>query len=67
MIYSNVETKIVDKESGDVYIGEGFESDESMENWSFRKLKGKMRMVLEEKPKSSGEQQTNPTTQSIDE
>ncbi|MFI3305650.1 MAG: LPS export ABC transporter periplasmic protein LptC [Rikenellaceae bacterium] len=43
-IYSNVETSIFDTESGDVYIGEGFESDEAMEEWSFRKLTGRMRM-----------------------
>ncbi len=41
-IYSNVDTKIVDNASGDTYIGEGFESDESMEDWSFRRMKGRM-------------------------
>lgn len=46
-IYSNVETKVIDNQTGDIYIGEGFESDEKMENWKFRKLKGKMRMEIE--------------------
>ncbi len=41
-IYSNVDTKIVDTNTGDTYIGEGFESDEDMNNWTFRKMKGKM-------------------------
>ncbi len=41
-IYSNVDTKIVDNSTGDTYIGEGFESDESMEDWSFRRMKGRM-------------------------
>lgn len=41
-IYSNVDTKIVDSSSGDTYIGEGFESDESMDNWTFRRMKGRM-------------------------
>lgn len=46
-IYSNVDTKILDRESGDVYLGEGFESDEAMEEWRFRKLKGRMKMNME--------------------
>ncbi len=41
-IYSNVDTKIIDTNTGDTYIGEGFESDEEMNNWTFRKMKGKM-------------------------
>ncbi len=41
-IYSNVDTKIVDSNSGDTYFGEGFESDEDMKEWSFRKMKGVM-------------------------
>ncbi len=43
-IYSNVDTKILDRTTGDVYLGEGFESDEKMEDWSFRKMKGRMKM-----------------------
>ncbi len=43
-IYSNVDTKIVDTSNGDVYNGEGFESDEDMKDWSFRKMKGRMQV-----------------------
>ncbi|MFI3332931.1 MAG: LPS export ABC transporter periplasmic protein LptC [Rikenellaceae bacterium] len=43
-IYSNVDTKIVDTASDDVYFGEGFESDEDMKQWSFRKMKGTMKV-----------------------
>ncbi len=41
-IYSNVDTKIVDNRTGDTYFGEGFESDEDMKDWKFRKMKGRM-------------------------
>ncbi|MFI3292223.1 MAG: OstA-like protein [Rikenellaceae bacterium] len=50
-IYSNVDTKIVDNVSGDTYIGEGFESDESMENWSYRRMTGRMGVDLTPKPR----------------
>ncbi len=46
-IYSNVDTKIMDRSTGDVYLGEGFESDEAMEDWSFRKMTGRMKMNVE--------------------
>ncbi len=42
LIYSNVDTKIVDTNNNDVFEGEGFESDEAMDKWSFRRLKGRM-------------------------
>lgn len=44
-IYSNVDTEIRDRFSGDVYRGEGFESDEDMEDWTFRKMTGRMNMA----------------------
>ncbi len=47
LIYSNVDTKILDSTTGDVYVGEGFESDEEMKKWSFRKMKGRMKMEVE--------------------
>ncbi len=50
-IYSNVDTKIVDKSTGDTYVGEGFESDESMENWSYRRMKGRMGVDVTPKPR----------------
>ncbi len=46
-IYSNVDTKILNRSTGDLYLGEGFESDESMNDWSFRKMKGRMKMNFE--------------------
>lgn len=45
-IYSNVDTKIVDASTGDTYIGEGFESNEAMDDWSFRRMKGRMGLDL---------------------
>ena len=39
-IYSNVESRVIQKE--DVIVGEGFESDERMENFLFRKPKGRI-------------------------
>ncbi len=57
-IYSNVETTIVEEESGDTYTGEGFESDEDMNNWSFRRMKGRMRVNV-----SNNETQRDSTAQ----
>ncbi len=45
-IYSNVDTKVVDTNTRDIYIGEGFESDEAMDEWSFRRLTGRLSMEL---------------------
>ena len=50
-IYSNVDTRIVDLNSGDTYIGEGFESDESMEDWTFRRMTGRMGIDLTPRPR----------------
>lgn len=41
-IYSNVDSKIVQNEGRDVFIGEGFESDEEFKDWRFRRIKGRM-------------------------
>lgn len=41
-IYSNVDSKIVQSEGRDVFIGEGFESDEEFKDWRFRRMKGRM-------------------------
>lgn len=41
-IYSNVDSKIVQKGGRDVFIGEGFESDEAFSDWRFRRMKGRM-------------------------
>ena len=39
-IYSNVDTKIV--KGTDVFFGEGFESDEELKQWKFRRMSGRM-------------------------
>ena len=39
-IYSNVDTKIV--KGTDVFFGEGFESDEELKQWKFRRMTGRM-------------------------
>lgn len=39
-IYSNVDSKIV--KGTDVFMGEGFESDEELKDWRFRRMSGKM-------------------------
>lgn len=41
-IYSNVDSKIVQNEGTDVFVGEGFESDEAFKEWRFRRMKGRM-------------------------
>ena len=38
-IYSNVDSKIVQNNGRDVFIGEGFESDEEFKDWRFRRMK----------------------------
>ncbi|MFI3323458.1 MAG: LPS export ABC transporter periplasmic protein LptC [Rikenellaceae bacterium] len=55
-IYSNVDTKIVNSANGDVYNGEGFESDEDMKEWSFRKMKGRMLVDTSTTERDSTEQ-----------
>lgn len=52
-IYSNVDSKVV--QGQDVFIGEGFESDDRFEKWSFRKFTGKLTVDTEvtEQPDST--------------
>ena len=40
-VYSNVDSKVT-QPSGDVIVGEGFESDEEFNDWVFRRTKGKV-------------------------
>ena len=44
-IYSNVDSKIV--KGSDVFMGEGFESDEELKEWRFRRMSGKMLVNME--------------------
>ncbi len=39
-VYSNVDSKVV--QDGDVFIGEGFESDDKFQNWTFRNYVGRI-------------------------
>lgn len=39
-VYSNVDSKIT--QDDDIFIGEGFESDDRFDKWSFRKFTGKL-------------------------
>ncbi len=57
-IYSNVDSKIV--KGSDVFMGEGFESDEELKEWRFRRMSGKMLVNMEptEKPDSSATSKT---------
>lgn len=52
-IYSNVDSKVV--QGDDVFIGEGFESDDRFEKWSFRKFTGKLTVdtAVTEEPDST--------------
>ncbi len=50
-IYSNVDSKIV--EGNNVWIGEGFESDEQFRNWRFRR--GKSHMEVDFTPRESAD------------
>lgn len=43
-IYSNVDTRIVD--GVDNFIGEGFESDDALRKWKFRRMKGRMTVEM---------------------
>lgn len=45
-IYSNVDSKIVQSGGTDVFIGEGFESDEEFKDWRFRRMKGRMEVDM---------------------
>ncbi len=66
LIYSNVDTKILDSETGDVYLGEGFESDEDMKKWSFRKLKGRMKMEVQPRRRPEIEEEALETEIAVD-
>lgn len=64
-IYSNVDTKLVSKT--DEVIGEGFESDEEMNEPRFRRWKGRMQVDMEQlrkEQKEGGDGQSSSGTQS---
>ena len=45
-IYSNVDSKIVQSGGRDVFVGEGFESDEEFKDWRFRRMSGRMEVEV---------------------
>lgn len=61
-IYSNVDSKIV--KGTDTFMGEGFESDEELKEWRFRRMSGKMLVNTEptENPDSTATSKSNTAT-----
>lgn len=57
-IYSNVDSKIVQNERRDVFIGEGFESDEEFKDWRFRRMKGRMEVEMKQSADSAATDST---------
>lgn len=57
-IYSNVDSKIVQNNGRDVFIGEGFESDEEFKDWRFRRMKGRMEVEMKQNADSTAADST---------
>ena len=57
-IYSNVDSKIVQNNGRDVFIGEGFESDEEFKDWRFRRMKGRMEVEMKQSADSAATDST---------
>lgn len=57
-IYSNVDSKIVQNDGRDVFIGEGFESDEEFKDWRFRRMKGRMEVEMKQRADSAATDST---------
>lgn len=72
-IYSNVDTKIV--KGTDVFFGEGFESDEELKQWKFRRMTGRMFVKMvpgeeseeEESGDNEGEEESGESSGSAEE
>lgn len=58
-IYSNVDSKIVQNNGRDVFIGEGFESDEEFKDWRFRCMKGRMEVEMKQSADSAATDSTS--------
>lgn len=58
-IYSNVDSKIVQNNGRDVFIGEGFESDEEFKDWRFRRMKGRMEVEMKQNADSAATDSTS--------
>ena len=57
-VYSNVDSKIVQNNGRDVFIGEGFESDEEFKDWRFRRMKGRMEVEMKQSADSAATDST---------
>lgn len=57
-IYSNVDSKIVQNNGRNVFIGEGFESDEEFKDWRFRRMKGRMEVEMKQNADSTASDST---------
>ena len=58
-IYSNVDSKIVQNNGRDVFIGEGFESDEEFKDGRFRRMKGRMEVEMKQSADSAATDSTS--------
>ena len=58
-IYSNVDSKIVQNNGRDVFIGEGFESAEEFKDWRFRRMKGRMEVEMKQSADSAATDSTS--------
>ena len=58
-IYSNVDSKIVQNNGRDVFLGEGFESDEEFKDWRFRRMKGRMEVEMKQSADSAATDSTS--------
>ena len=58
-IYSNVDSKIVQNNGRDVFIGEVFESDEEFKDWRFRRMKGRMEVEMKQSADSAATDSTS--------
>ena len=66
-VYSNVDSKLVDGD--EVHHCEGFESDEEMKDWTYRKLKGVTYVddeQLEKRREPSAESKDEPATEKVE-
>ena len=59
IIYSNVDSKIVQNNGRDVFIGEGVESDEEFEDWRFSRMKGRMEVEMKQSADSAATDSTS--------
>lgn len=65
-IYSNVDSKIVQNGGRDVFIGEGFESDEEFKDWRFRRMKGRMEVEIEPTGRADSTVDSTAVTRSVE-